>query len=235
MRRMARSCSTSCAFKDARIITSFLAGLAPHALRKSFDAFAIPLGEASHAKSPFIPHHGAAAHKLSRFRGPPLCVECCAASGGFLDCLVKQDVKPRTRDWSEKDCFPGEPVFAKRQPGAETRAFCYRLCSTAKRALFPSRSRRRDMQNARGPMRRMSFLSLHAIISPTRLSRIAHLYEEDHMYHAIVARAYASCSEGSTRRLYAHSHSLAPNASTVFLGNMRLAEPAGRLQRSNVV
>jgi carotenoid cleavage dioxygenase-like enzyme len=36
------------------------------------------------------------------------------ASGGFLDCLVKQDVetaKPAT--WSEKDSFPGEPVFTE--------------------------------------------------------------------------------------------------------------------------
>ena len=35
------------------------------------------------------------------------------ASGGFLDSLVKLDIDAsKAKTWSEKDTFPGEPVFA---------------------------------------------------------------------------------------------------------------------------
>jgi carotenoid cleavage dioxygenase-like enzyme len=107
------------AFKDARIIDAlYLAGLrAGNALPEGLlTRFAIPLGEGPATQKvlsslttelPRINYRRFAGrrHRYVWSTG--------AASGGFLDCLVKQDVeaaKPAT--WSEKDSFPGEPVFA---------------------------------------------------------------------------------------------------------------------------
>ena len=58
-----------------------------------------------------------------------------ARESGFFDRIVAVDVRERTtRTWSERDCFPGEPVFVA-EPGAprRTRAHCSRSCSTPAR------------------------------------------------------------------------------------------------------
>jgi carotenoid cleavage dioxygenase-like enzyme len=108
------------AFKDARIIDAlYLAGLrAGNALPEGLlTRFAIPLGEGPvmqkvlSSLSTELPRIN-----YRRFAGRRHRYVWSAgeASGGFLDCLVKQDVetaKPAT--WSEKDSFPGEPVFAE--------------------------------------------------------------------------------------------------------------------------
>jgi len=107
------------AFKDARIIDAlYLARLrAGNALPEGLlTRFAIPLGEGPVTQkvlSSLTTELPRINYRRFAGRRHRYVWSAGAASGGFLDCLVKQDVeaaKPAT--WSEKDSFPGEPVFA---------------------------------------------------------------------------------------------------------------------------
>ncbi|HUI22407.1 MAG TPA: carotenoid oxygenase family protein [Methylocella sp.] len=113
------------AFKDARIIDALYldelrAGKAiPEGL---LTRFSIPLGESPVARKalsslamelPRIAYHQVAGrrHRYVWSTG--------AAHGGFLDRLVKQDIDTaKVTTWSEKNGFPGEPVFVS-APNAE--------------------------------------------------------------------------------------------------------------------
>ena len=108
------------AFKDARIIDAlYLASLrAGNALPEGLlTRIAIPLGEGPVTQNilsrlttelPRINYRSYAGRRHRYVWGT------CAANGGFLDSLVKQDTETATPlIWSEKDSFPGEPVFVE--------------------------------------------------------------------------------------------------------------------------
>ncbi|HUZ91835.1 MAG TPA: carotenoid oxygenase family protein [Methylocella sp.] len=107
------------AFKDARIIDALYldelrAGKAlPQGL---LTRFVIPLGEdpvTQQILSSFALELPRIAYHRVAGRRHHYVWSAGAAGGGFLDSLVKQDLETaKAAAWSEKDCFPGEPVFA---------------------------------------------------------------------------------------------------------------------------
>jgi carotenoid cleavage dioxygenase-like enzyme len=108
------------AFKDARIIDAlYLASLrAGNALPEGLlTRFTIPLGEGPVTQKDLcsltteLPRINYRSYAGRRHR---YVWSTCAANGGFLDSLVKQDIETaKPAIWSEKDSFPGEPVFAE--------------------------------------------------------------------------------------------------------------------------
>jgi beta,beta-carotene 9',10'-dioxygenase len=107
------------AFKDARIIDAlYLDELrAGNALPQGLlTRFVIPLGEGpvtQHVLSSFALELPRIAYHRVAGRRHRYVWSAGAASGGFLDSLVKQDLgTAKAATWIEKDTFPGEPVFA---------------------------------------------------------------------------------------------------------------------------
>jgi beta,beta-carotene 9',10'-dioxygenase len=108
------------AFKDARIIdVLYLASLrAGNALPEGLlTRFAIPLGEGPVTQkilSSVTTELPRINYRRFAGRRHRYVWSACAASGGFLDSLVKQDVETANPAvWCEKDAFPGEPVFVE--------------------------------------------------------------------------------------------------------------------------